>query len=303
MTRTQIIDVLRSHGFREGRCIALSKTGYRKWRPDHFVAFNAQLFTRKERILKQADLDLTQDAEQLTAAAREIGHNLYVLNESAPHPFWQPGSTPMRQVLCDAVWWTRIFPQDQDRFLPVETALRRPKRLPLVCSTGQWRGQPAYSLDVWQNQNLGGCNMFGAVVELCGRLPKGLRLVRERKRHGDPPFIVEPSPTKGRAVRPVFCQRSGPFEFIWFTHGKALPAVLWDHSAGLLDGLRFTWHKGHGAIHVHRNGEVIGFIWPCSIYAPEVVARAKARLRRASPTQVPQALNTQEDIGKAIKRR
>lgn len=271
MTRTQIIDVLRRHGVCDGRCIALSKTGYCKRNRDHFTVFNAQVFTRKERILKQTELDLTQDADQLNAAARVIGQNLYVLHEGAPRPFWKPGSTSMCEVLWDAIWWTRIFPQDQDVFLPVETAFRRPKRISL-----------AYSLDIWQNENLGGCNMSGAVVELCGRPPQGLRQVRDRRRLDDPPFMEEPSTTKGRPVRPAFCHRSGPFEFIWFSHGRAVPAVRWDHSVGLLEDLHFIWHKGHGAIHVHRNGQFIGFVWPCSVSAPEVVASAKARLRQKS---------------------
>src|SRR5579872_4826118 len=153
MTRTQIIDALRSHGFPERRCIALSKTGYCKRNSDHFVVFNAQLFTRTERIVKQVDLDLTRDGDQLNAAARMIGQNLYVLYENSPHPFWEPGSTPTNQVLGNAVWWTRIHPQDQDVFLPVETTtLRRPKRLRLICSVGRWRRRPAYRLDVWQNE-------------------------------------------------------------------------------------------------------------------------------------------------------
>jgi hypothetical protein len=289
MIRTQIIDVLRGHGFCDGRCIAHSKTGYCKRNRGHFTVFNAQVFTRKERILQQADLDLTRDADRLNAAARVIGQNLYVLHEGAPRPFWEPGSTSMREVLWDAIWWTRIHSQDKDVFLPVETALRRPRRLALVCSVGRWRGQPAYNLNIWENENLGGCNMFGAAVELCGWPPRGLRRVRNRRRPNDPPFMVDPSPSKGRPVRPVFCQRSGPFEFIWFSHGQAVPAVLWDHSVGLLDGLRFTWHKEHGAIHVHRNREVSGFIWACSIYAPEVVATAKARLRLMSEPETTEA--------------
>lgn len=287
MTRIQIIDLLRSHGFPEGRCIAFSKTGYCKRNPDHFVVFNAQVFTPRERVLKQADLDLTRDADQLTAAARIIGQNLYVLYEKASHPFWEPGSTPMREVLWHAVWWTRIGPQDQDVFLPVETALRRPKRLKLVCSVGRWGHRLAYCLRGWENKNLGGRAMLSSGVELCGRPPKGLQRLQQRRHPNDSRFTVEPSPPQGRPVRPVFCQRSGPFEFIWFSHGQAVPAVLWDHSLGLLEDLRFTRHKGHVAIHVHRNGQFIGFVWPCSIWAPEVVAGAEARLRRIS---LPQAL-------------
>lgn len=117
-------------------------------------------------------------------------------------------------------------------------------------------------------------------LSLSDQPPKGLRPVRAPASPNDPPFMKEPSVTKGRPVRPVFCQRSGPFEFIWFSHGQPVPAVLWDNSVAVLKGLRFTWHKGHRAIHVRRKDEVIGFIWPCWISAPEVVASAKAQLRR-----------------------
>lgn len=278
MNRAEIIKVLGAHGFSEGRCIAYSKTDYCKWNREHFVVFNAQVFTRKQRILKQADLDLTRDARDLTAVARLIDQNLYVLYENSPHPFWTPGSTPMREVLRKAVWWSRIRPDDQDVFLPVQTAVRRPRRLSLVCSVGSWHGHQAYSLKAPENENLRGSNMDGAAIEMCGRPPTGLRCVRERGRRNDAPFIGEPSGTRGRSVRPVFCQRSGVFELIWFSHGHAVPAVLWDHAVGLLEGLHFTWHKAHRAIHVRRKGEVVGFIWPCWIEAPEVVASAKARL-------------------------
>jgi hypothetical protein len=90
-------------------------------------------------------------------------------------------------------------------------------------------------------------------------------------------------------VRPVFWQRSGPFEFIWFSHAQAVPAVLWDNSVGLLERLHFTCHKGHRAIHGRRKGEVVAFIWPCSIAAPEVVASAKARLRRIRKSEAEKA--------------
>jgi hypothetical protein len=268
MNQAQIIEVLRQHGFREGRCIAGSKTGYSKVHPDHFAVFNAQIFSRRGRMLRQADLDLTRDADQLNAAARAAGENLYVLPKRAPHPFWEPGSMPMQQVLSDAVWWTRTRPQDEDQFLPPETERRRPKRCPLICTTGRWRGKPAYSL-----------HWCGAVIEMCGHPPEWLRPERTQRHPNDPPFTTEPSATRGRPVRPVFYQKSGPFEFIWFSHGRAVPANLFDQSVGLLEALSYTWHKGQSAIHVRRHDQVIGLIWPCYIFAPEGVASARARLR------------------------
>jgi hypothetical protein len=288
MKRAEIIVALREHGFHDGRCIALSKTGYCMRNRNHFVVFNAQVFTRKQRILKQVDLDVTADSDQLNAAARAIGQNLYVLHENAPHPSWQPGSSSIRQMLWDAVWWTRIHPEDKDIFLPVEHSLRRTRYVSLICSLGRWHDQPAYRLDARKNNNLGGMNMFGAAIELIGYPPPNVHIVRETPCANLTPFMKEPSSTKGRPVRPAFFQRSGRFEFIWFGHGQAIPAVLWDNSVRLLEGLHFTCHKGHGGIHVRRGREVVGFLWPCSIFAPEVVSNAKAQLKRVTKSKAPE---------------
>src|ERR1035438_9849642 len=101
MHHNQIIAVLREHGFAEGRLIANSKSGYCKWHRSHFVVFNAQVCSLGGRVLKQADLDLDLDAEKLTAAARAVGENLFVLFENQPSPFWESGSIPMSRVLRD----------------------------------------------------------------------------------------------------------------------------------------------------------------------------------------------------------
>jgi hypothetical protein len=92
-------------------------------------------------------------------------------------------------------------------------------------------------------------------------------------------FTKEPSPTRGRYVRPVFHHKSGWLENVWFSNGVAVPTVLYDACLGLLDGLTFTCHAGCAAIHVRHKRKVIGFIWPCSIWAPEVVSSAQAQLK------------------------
>jgi hypothetical protein len=280
MHRNQIITVLLEHGFDDGRLIAHSKTGYRKRYPQHFVVFNAQTFTRRGRILKQVDLDLTQDAEKLTSAARAAGENFYVLYENRPHLGWQPNSGPMIPVLRDAVWWTRIGSRDHDVFLPLDSVQRGPKRVRLNCSTGWWQGQHAYAVDVWLNPEWHNQNMSGAVIELWGRPPRHLRVVKRAK--GTEEFTKEPCLTRGRAVRPIFHQKSGLLEYVWFSDGVAVPTVLFDNSVGRLVDLTFTIHAGCEAIHVRRHGKVIGLIWPCSIYAPEVVRSARARLKARS---------------------
>lgn len=277
MTKNPIIEALRSQGIWEGRTITFSKTRYVKWHRRNFAVFNAQVFTKKSRVLRQADLDLSLDADKLTAAARQANENLYVLHENTPHPFWQPGSTPVSQVLLDAVWWTRIHPQDDDVFLSPDPAVRRAKRVRLTCRTGFWQGRPAYALDVWTNEKWYGTNTSGAVVELSGKPPSDFRCAEKAKRREE--LTALPSKTRGRPVRPAFYQRSGPLEIVWFNHGAPVPAILFDNSVGLLRDVTFTCHQDVKAIHVRRGEQVIGLVWPCTIWAPEVVAAAKTRLR------------------------
>ncbi len=256
--------------------IAFSKSGYRKYYRGHFVVFNAQIFSRRGRVLKTADLDLTFDAEKLTRAARAAGENFFVLEENSPNPSWQPGSTPMARVLRDAVWWTRIHREDEDLFLPLDVGPLRRKRVRLNCSTGRWQNQPAYSVDLWDNPEWeSGRNLSGAVVQVLGRPPKGLRPTEK-----DEIFTAEISKTRGRPVRPVFYHHAGLLEYVWFSHRAAVPAILYDHTVRLLDSVSFTWHRDSSAIHLRQAGEVVGLCWPCDISAPEVLANARGQLSR-----------------------
>lgn len=270
MASKEILTVLREHGFWSGRLISHSKSGYRKRYPKHFVVFNSKVFTRRCLVLRTADLDLTLDAERLIAAARAIGENLYVLQEHNPNPFWQPGTTPATQLLSYAVWWTRIHPEDQDQFVPVGSARRR-RNARLTCATGTWQGQAAYLVDSWNNP---GCSFSGAAVQLCGRPPERLRKVRKWDTFGD-----EPSKTRGRPTRPLFYQRTGPLEYVWFAHGTAMPTLLYDQNIRPLNAVSFTSHRDSTAIHVRQAGKVVGLIWPCAVAARGVAANAREHLR------------------------
>jgi len=69
--------------------------------------------------------------------------------------------------------------------------------------------------------------------------------------------------TAGRfqsAIRPFFRQKSGLFDYVWFSHGVAVPYELYDNTLVLLDDPTFTCHAGYEAIHVRRHSKVIGFI-------------------------------------------
>ena len=74
----QAATALRRQGIHDGRIIAFSKTFYVRRHPDNFVVFNAQLYTRHGRIIKQTDFDLSQDGEKLAEAAREVDENYYI---------------------------------------------------------------------------------------------------------------------------------------------------------------------------------------------------------------------------------
>jgi len=276
MHYNQIIAVLREHGLAEGRLIANSKSGYCKRHRSHFVVFNAQVCNIRGRVLKQADLDLTLDGEKLTQAARAAGENFYVLYENDPRPFWEPGSIPMPRVLRDAVWWTRIHREDEDLFLPMNSGPLERKRVRLPCSLGRWQNQPAYSVDLRDNPEWGcGRNLSGAAIQVLGQPPRGLRPTDENE-----VFTAEISKTRGCSVRPVFYHRVGLLDYVWFSHGAAVPAILYDHIFRRLDSVRFTWHRGSSAIHLRQAGEVVGLFWPCRISAPEILAKARQRLFR-----------------------
>ncbi|HZM04891.1 MAG TPA: hypothetical protein VFC44_17970, partial [Candidatus Saccharimonadales bacterium] len=182
MHHNQILAVLQQHGFAEGRMIAMSKSRYCKRHRRHFVVFNAQVCSLGGRVLKQADLDLDLDAEKLTAAARAVGENLFVLFENDPSPFWESGSIPMSRVLRDAVWWTRIHRADEDLFLPMNSGPLKKKRVRLRCSVGRWQNRPSYSVDLWENPEWESArNMSGPVVQLLGHPPRGFRPTDENE--------------------------------------------------------------------------------------------------------------------------
>jgi hypothetical protein len=274
MHHNQIIAVLQEHGFAEGRLIAMSKSGYCKRHRSHFVVFNAQICSLGGRVLKQADLDLTLDGEKLTQAARAVGENLFVLYENDPSPFWEPGSIPMPRVLRDAVWWTRIYRGDEDFFLPMNSGPLKRKRGRLRCSMGRWQNHPAYSVDLWDNPAWGnGRNLSGAVVQVLGHPPQGIKPAEK-----DEVFTAETSKGRGRPVRPLFYHRVGLLDYVWFSHGTAVPAILYDHIVRRFDSVRFTWHRDSSAIHLRQAREVVGLFWPSHIAAPEVLAHARRRL-------------------------
>jgi hypothetical protein len=119
--------------------------------------------------------------------------------------------------------------------------------------------------------------MSGAVVELFGHPPTGLRQIE----HGDN-ITSAISQSAGQHVRPIFFHRAGVLDYIWFSHGQAIPSILYDWAVKFLGGsVDYTWHRDSRAIHVWQAGKLVGLFWPCQVAAPEVVASAKKRLRQS----------------------
>ena len=275
MRSRDIIDILEQHGLRQGRLISASKSGYRERHPEHFVVFNARVFWRRGPLLHQADLDLTIDAAALTAGARAAGENLYVLCER--HALGDLKPVSVSRLLRDALWWTRIHPGDQDEFRTLNLApwRRRPSRL--SCTTGVWKGRPAYSLDFCGDAEAGGLNMCGAAVQISGQPPEGI--FQEEPAPTGEQFSVEASTTRGRPVRPVFYHRISSLEYVWFSNFVAVPWILYRETVAYWGPVNCTWHRGHSAIHMRRSGEIVGFTWPATILAPQIIASAREHLR------------------------
>lgn len=250
--------------------ISHSKTGCCRRNRDHFVVFNAQIFSNRGCVLRHVDLDLTLDAAKLTEAARISHQNLFVLYDDV-----RSGDKPMSAVLREAVWWTQLRSSDQDRFFPLSAGRIWMRQGQWRCDTGLWQDQPAYSVDLWTNQEWESLrNYSGAVVQLMGCPPRGFQPAETEK-----VLDTKVSNARGRSVRPVFYQRTGRLAYVWFSHAAAMPAMLYDLTVRDMGDVSFTVHRENSAIHVRREGSVIGLLWPCGISAPDVTRSALAHLR------------------------
>ena len=74
--------IFQEHGFRDGRMISGSKSGYASRNKGNVIVFNARICTISEGIIWWGDLDITKDEEELKNVAERIGETLYILRES-----------------------------------------------------------------------------------------------------------------------------------------------------------------------------------------------------------------------------
>ncbi len=275
MTKSQIIEVLRHHGFGSGRMISLSKSAYRRGFKDHFVIFNAKILTRRHLLASGADLDLTVDAAKLTVAAKEVGEDFFILPEFVPSAFWEPRGEPLDGVIANAVWWTRTQSVNRDFFLPIGK-LRKKHGPRLNCTVGTWLGQPAYSVSCWENDAIYNQNLTGSAIDLIG-IPRKEFIVKCAETAGK--FSASPSQTPGRPIRPLLYQRAGPVEYVWFSNCFSVSAFLYLHTVAKLGCISFTIHRDVEAIHLRLGRKVIGLLWPNSFTPPHVAKSAQLQLR------------------------
>ena len=73
-------DLFLLEGLNFGRMLSGSKSGYMNANPNNEVYFNANIFTRNEKIWF-GDIDITIDRDKLQTIADAMGTKLYVLRE------------------------------------------------------------------------------------------------------------------------------------------------------------------------------------------------------------------------------
>lgn len=160
--------------------------------------------------------------------------------------------------------------------MPIVSGPLCKKHLRLRCVIGHWRGQLSFSLKFGTNPHLQSMrNYSGASLQLVGSPPKMIQVIEKSES-----LEAEVSSTRGRVVRPLFYHHAGMLDYVWFNHGVAIPAILYDYTLRMMERLSFTIHSGNSAIHVRRDGQVVGLCWPVRISAPEVIQNAKAELKR-----------------------
>lgn len=77
---SSIQKIFESNNFRLGRLLGYSKSVYRFAYPDDKIYFNANIFTSDGKVW-YGDLNLTQDEKELKKIAKEIGKELFILDE------------------------------------------------------------------------------------------------------------------------------------------------------------------------------------------------------------------------------
>jgi len=70
-------------------------------------------------------------------------------------------------------------------------------------------------------------------------------------------------------------------DYIWFSHGVPVPAVIFGATVGRLDSVSYTCHNDVTAIPIRRQKAVVGLLWPSS-FVPTAARAAHLELCRVS---------------------
>lgn len=83
LTKTEILDIFEEQGFREGRMISGSKSGYAQRKPNHKAVWSANIVTKEHGKVWWGDLDLAEDGAALQNVADKLDEPTYVVRQSS----------------------------------------------------------------------------------------------------------------------------------------------------------------------------------------------------------------------------
>jgi len=258
MNKQQILRILESAGFKRDRAVPVSndnaaETNFLAWPLESHVVRSAAIGTARHGLVWRGDVDINLERYRLKKVARQVGANLFVLDSDAASSA-RPGAS--KRLQWDALWWTRIFETDQDRFTSIKTyeaqlARRRRPRAPTTSPGISWVSK---------------VSMWGGVSETSA-------------------CSAENAKPEERKIVPVLYQRSGFHELIWFDNEQAVTTACYDNLRSKFGDLTFSIAPHQDPIQVRQQGEMIALLWPLQVPNPETAsaARLEIALRQNPP--------------------
>lgn len=240
MTIQEIQRTLSEYDFKVGRICSVSNDSPPQADEPNRVVRNASIVTKNHGIVWQGDLELTYEGHQLGCAAREIGENFFIVEASAAAN--DDGSNP-KNLIKQAIWWTSVGETDADVFEDVETCFR-PRQV----------GQEPCTLTFDQP----GSNWAGKILfrESCNQLD----------------WLQEVSTHRGKRVMARLWHRCGPYELVWFDHGKAVLFHDYDAILRRFDKIKFHSYPDKRAIQAQNDGQLVALLWPSPLPNPETAS-------------------------------
>lgn len=242
---SELIDV----GLQPGRIIPAPTKG--EWW-DHtkdFILHNAVIATRRRGVIWHGDLNITCEQDRLIHVARRFWENLYVVPESNVQH--ENSRKPSRRLIQQAVWWTTINPEDQEKFnsfkhyydvwFPSRQAMQRKKAWP--------PGENWASKTLFIDENTSKIDLNDEI-----------------------------SSSQGDVIQPTVLQHSGLYDLIWFSNGLAVLQPTFEEIKNRFGKVDFSIHPDRKTIHVRHQGQVVALIWPSPVPNPYTAQSAAMEL-------------------------